>query len=134
MRLLLFCNAKSSDLLPIVKQVIIDIEKCDLRVIVICTDDYQLNMCLFKSLAVSTNLQLTYPNPSDPIRSIFLMFDPVHIVKCIRNNWINQKDINTALTFPSVDQYFSGIFPYSLSNDSRISEIFTSPNNIQTLK
>ena len=85
-RLLPCCNAKSSDLLPIVKQVIIDIEKCDLRVIVICTDDYQLNVSLFKSLADSTSLQLPCPNPSDPYRSIFLMFDPVHIVKCIRNN------------------------------------------------
>ena len=60
------CNAKSSDLLSLVKQVIIDIEKCDLRVIAICTYDYQLNVSLFKSLAGSTsNLQLTCPNPSD---------------------------------------------------------------------
>ena len=117
-RLLPCCNAKSSDLLPIVKQVIIDIEKCDLRVIIICTDDYQLNVSLFKSLADNTSLQLTCPNQSDPTRSIFLMFDPVHIVKCIRNNWIYQKDINTTLTFPSIDHYFSGIFPYNLPNAS----------------
>ena len=117
-RLLPCCNAKSSDLLPIVRQVIIDIEKCDLKVIVICTDYYQLNVSLFKSLAGSTSLQLTCPNPSDPTRSIFLIFDPVHIVKCIRNNWINQKDTITTFTFPSIDHYFSGTFPYHLSNAS----------------
>ena len=46
------------------------------------------------------------------------MFDPVHIVKCIRNNWINQKDTKTTFTFPSIDHYFSGTFPYHLSNAS----------------
>ena len=86
--------------------------------VVICTDDYQLNVSLFKSLAGSTSLQLTCPNPSDPTRSIFLIFDPVHIVKCIRNNWINQKDTNTTFTFPSIDHYFIGTFPYHLSNVS----------------
>ena len=110
MRLLPCCNAKSSDLLPVVKQVIIDIEKCGLKVVVICTDDYQLNVSLFKSLTGSASLQLTCPNPSDPTRSIFLMFDPVHIVKCIRNNWINQKDTNTTFTFPSIDHYFNASF------------------------
>ena len=58
MRLHLCCNGKCSDLLPIVRRVIIDIDKCDLKVIVICTDDYQLNVSLFKSLAGSTSLQL----------------------------------------------------------------------------
>ena len=43
------------------------------------------------------------------------MFDPVHIVKCIRNNWINQKDTNTTFIFPSIDNYFSETFPYHLS-------------------
>ena len=100
------------------KASIIDIEKCGLKVVVICTDDYQLNVSLFKSLTGSASLQLTCPNPSDPTRSIFLMFDPVHIVKCIRNNWINQKDTNTTFTFPSIDHYFSETFPYHLSNAS----------------
>ena len=115
-RLLPCCNTKATELLPIVQQVIIDIEKCDLRVIAICTDDYQLNVSLFKSLAnKSSNLELTCPNFSDPTRSIFLMFDPVHIVKCIRNNWINQKDTNTTFTFPSIDQYFGGTLTYQVS-------------------
>ena len=117
-RLLPCCNPKSSELLPIVKQVIIDIEKCNLKLVAICTDDYQLNVSLFKSLAGSSNLQITCPNPADSTRSIFLMFDPVHIVKCIRNNWINQKDTKTTLTFPSIDDYFTGTFPYQLSNAS----------------
>ena len=46
------------------------------------------------------------------------MFYPVDIVKCIRNNWINQKDTNTTFIFPSIDNYFSETFPYHLSNAS----------------
>ena len=71
-RLLPCCNPKSSELLPIVKQVIIDIEKCNLKVVAICADGYQLNVSLFKSLAGSSNLQITCPNPADSTRSIFL--------------------------------------------------------------
>ena len=96
-RLLPCRNAKSSELLPVVNQVIIDIESCGLKVIAVCTDDYQLNLSLFKSLANSSNLQFSFSNPADPTRAIFLMFDLVHIIKCIRNNWINQKDPLTTL-------------------------------------
>ena len=73
---------------------------------------------MFKSLVGSSNLEITCPNPADSTRSIFLMFNPVHIVKCIRNNWINQKYTNTTLTFPSIDDYFTRTFPYQLSNAS----------------
>ena len=62
-KLLPCCNAKSSDLLPVVKQVIIDIENCGLKVVVICTDDYQLNVSLFKSLAGSTSCTANLPKP-----------------------------------------------------------------------
>ena len=129
------CNPKSSELLPIVKQVIIDIEKCNHKVVAICTDDYQLNVGLFKSLAGSSNLQTTCPNPADSTGSIFLMFDPVHIVKCIRNNWINQKDTKTTLTFPlsmiiSLERYLINSQTLLL----RILQIFTSLNNILVLR
>ena len=72
------CNPKSSDLLPIVKQVIIDIEGCGLKVIAMCTDDYQLNVSLFRLLGNSSNLQLSFTNRADPTRAIFLMFEPVY--------------------------------------------------------
>ena len=95
-----------------------------LKVVAICTDDYQLNVRLFKSLAGSSNVQITCPNPTDSTRSIFLVFNPVYIVKCIRNNWINQKDMKTTLTFPSIDDFIRvdkktfGTFSYQLSNAS----------------
>ena len=46
------------------------------------------------------------------------MFDPVHIIKCIRNNWINQKDPLTSFIFPSITGYFDNTFPYNLATAS----------------
>ena len=44
------------------------------------------------------------------------MFDFVHIIKTIRNNWINQKDPNRTFTFPSFDDF-------TLSNSSSFEDI-----------
>ena len=38
-----------------------------------------------------------------PTCKIFLLFDSVHIFKCIRNNWINLKNYRKTLTFPEID-------------------------------
>lgn len=38
------------------------------------------------------------------------MIDPVHLLKSVRNNWLNQKNIEKALYFPN--------FPNIMSNDS----------------
>ena len=33
---------------------------------------------------------IVYPHPSDNARPLFLILDSVHILKCIRTNWLNQ--------------------------------------------
>ena len=60
-RLLPLSNPKASDLLPITLQVIKDIEQLDLFVDVIVSDNYPLNVNLFKLLGNSKEL-LSYPN------------------------------------------------------------------------
>jgi len=32
------------------------------------------------------------------------LFDSVHLLKCIRNNWINQADTSQTFTFPDLDK------------------------------
>ena len=44
------------------------------------------------------------------------MFDFVHRIKTIRNNWINQKDPNNTFTFPSFDDF-------TLSNSASFEDI-----------
>ena len=46
-------------------------------------------------------LSVVYPHPNDHAQPLFFMFDTVHILKYIRNNWINQKTVEKFFVFPS---------------------------------
>ena len=104
-RLLPCSRTSASELLPITKQIISDIENCDLQVQVLCTEKYPLNVRLFKCLSPSATLEPTVPHPIDSARSINLMFDFVHIMKTIRNNWLNQKDVSHTFIFSKFDNF-----------------------------
>ena len=44
-------------------------------------------------------MQLSYiQNPINVDDRIYILFDTVHLLKCIRNNWI--KDVEKSFTFP----------------------------------
>ena len=96
------CSSISAEMIfPVIKSCIIDIENCGLRVQVICTDNYPLNVSSFK-LPIGT-LQTQFPHPYDDNRKLSLTFDFVHILKTIRNNWLNQKDYNKSFVYPKFD-------------------------------
>ena len=42
-------------------------------------------------------------NPFNVEQNIFLLFDSVHLLKSIRNNWLNQKDNLQAFSFPTFE-------------------------------
>ena len=85
-----------------VKSIISDIEDCDLTVQAICTDNYPLNVSLFKLFSSDgKTLTPTVPHPNDPNRKLFLLFDFVHILKSIRNNWLNLKDYDRTFAYPN---------------------------------
>ena len=44
-------------------------------------------------------------NPVNNIDEIFILFDRVHIWKCILNNWINLKKFKKTFTFPGFNDY-----------------------------
>jgi hypothetical protein len=54
------------------------------------------------------NMQSSTVHPCDSTRLLFFLFDSLHFIKCVRNNWFNQKDDNQtgirkfALTFLNV--------------------------------
>ena len=92
-RLILCASITAEYLFPIIKSCILDIESCGLKLQIISTDNYPLNVNLFKLFAPSRRLETSVPHPSDNTRKGFVTFDFVHILKSIRNNWLNQKDI-----------------------------------------
>ncbi|KAH7953495.1 hypothetical protein HPB49_009563 [Dermacentor silvarum] len=56
-------------------------------------------MSLFESPPCN---RIVYQHPSGPSRPLFFVIDPVHILKCIRNNWINQKNDQICFYFPEI--------------------------------
>ena len=114
-RLLPLVNPKASDLLPITVQVIKDIEQFGLLVDVIVSDNYPLNVNLFKLLGNSKEILSHVQHPNNNQRSLYLMFDFVHIIKTIRNNWLNQKDFNCTFIFPHFEDILHSNYPMRLS-------------------
>lgn len=70
------------------------------RVLCIITDNNRVNQNMFK-LVAGDGIQ--FPNPNYPGKSIYIMYDPVHIFKNIRNNWLNLKSPGKTFMFNSFD-------------------------------
>ena len=81
-RLLPCSNSSAAELFPIIKMVIEDIERCGLYVQV---------------FSPTNTLDHVVPHIIDADRPLFLIFNFVHILKTIRNNWVNQKITEEAL-------------------------------------
>ncbi|KAI6648418.1 Transposable element P transposase [Oopsacas minuta] len=104
-RLLSCAKSSAAQILPILHEVIKDIESCSLHLQVIYTDNYPLNANLFKLLSPTSNLETCVPHPLDTCRPLYLIFDFVHIITTVRNNWINQIDSNHTFSCPSFVSY-----------------------------
>ena len=58
-----------------------------------------MNQKMFMNLSGTNCLVPHINNPINPDHKIKLLFDTVHLLKCIRNNWIN--DAEKTLTYPN---------------------------------
>ena len=88
-------------LCDLLKQVIINVSTAGYRIIAVISDNNVVNRNSFKKLADSDSLVPFIYNPVHRDQKIFILFDSVHILKCIRNNWINQKNSRQTFTYPS---------------------------------
>ena len=102
--LLLPCASVSAEkLFDTIKSCICDVEECELFVQIISTDNYPLNVKLFKLFSPTGKLETRVPHPCDTHRGIFLIFDFVHILKTVRNNWLNQQTDWKLFSYPDFD-------------------------------
>ena len=82
-----------------IKRVIIGLEEAGLKVICVITDNNAINSKAMRRFDSNKNqLSICYHHPVDKERPLFFMFDSVHILKCIRNNWI--KLVEQLIKFP----------------------------------
>ena len=72
------------------------------KVLGIISDNNRINRNMFEHLCGGTlQSSIKHPFSDDPL---FLLFDTVHILKSIRNNWLNQKfPSKEVMRFPSFD-------------------------------
>ena len=73
---LLYNNGES--FFPTIKRIIRDIELYGLQVQVLCTDNYPLNVTIFKPFSPEKSLDCAVPFPCDSNRLLFLMFYRSH--------------------------------------------------------
>ncbi|KAG8187443.1 hypothetical protein JTE90_009515 [Oedothorax gibbosus] len=112
-----------------IKKVIIGLEDIGFSVIGVVTDNNSINRKAMSMFSVPPNLNIVFPHPNQVIsnscrnvRPLFYIIDPVHILKCIRNNWVNQRNHNLCMHYPdykTTTEYLQkDIQTPSTSNDS----------------
>lgn len=83
------------------KEIIIGLEKIGFNVMCVLTDNNAINRKCMQKFSPENELKCEYQHPADNSKPLFFMVDSVHLLKCIRNNWINQKDDQLTMKFPN---------------------------------
>lgn len=89
-------NIKGSDLAILIGQVINFVQQCNFEVLCVITDNHSINRVAFKTLASTPS---SFTNPMDPNKTIFMLYDFVHIFKNIWKNWLNLKNVHQTFTY-----------------------------------
>ena len=77
------------------------------KVIAVIADGHRTNQRYFSTWAMDSSSRLK-PWLSK-ISDIFLLFDYVHVVKCLRNNWLTEKTKRLQYTFNGAIEVASGV-------------------------
>ena len=78
----------AEQLCQMIKQVIANVTEAGYKIVSIISDNNVINRKSFILLSGSETLKPFIINPLNN-EKIFLLFDTVHLLKCIRNNWLN---------------------------------------------
>lgn len=108
------CKMNGETLFAIVKRMIVGLESIGFTVISVITDNNRINRKAMSFFANPSALLTRYPHPVDPDRPLFFIFDSVHLLKSVRNNWLNVKTIDKSLYYPHFN--FSNLVSSSSEN------------------
>lgn len=93
----------------LIKKTIIGLEHIGFSVLCVSTDNNSINKKAMSLFACPSQVSIVYPHPVTPGKPLFFVLDPVHILKCIRNNWINQKNHAQCMFYPNFDKVHENI-------------------------
>lgn len=88
-----------------VKQAAAIVERSGGRVLGSITDNHKVNQQFCKLFNNTDKDTATAAHPLDNERRWFLLFDTVHLLKCIRNNWLTEKTQKICLSGQSVASF-----------------------------
>lgn len=92
-------NLDQSFLHDSVSKVLKLVQSVGYRAVSLLSDNNRINRNVFAAICGDV-LQPSIVHPLDSTQRLFFLFDPVHLLKSIRNNWINQ--IDQTFHFPRV--------------------------------
>ena len=92
-------NLNAETLQKMIVDVLRLLHKTGFGVVTIMADN-RINRNAFTLLCNGT-LQTMIHNPFSG-RPLFFLFDTVHLMKCIRNNWLVQNDVEKTFPFPHI--------------------------------
>lgn len=92
-------NLTGSELADLTMKAVKLVQDSGFVVISIISDNNRINRNMMSILSGGT-LSIKIKNPKYEHLNIYLLFDPVHILKSIRNNWLNQKDGDKTFIYP----------------------------------
>ena len=90
---------KAGSLFDIIKCIIIGLEEIGFQVLSIIIDNNAINKKAILLFCSPPKLSIVYPHPVQKSQPFFFLFDSVHILKCIKNNWLGQKDPSKCMVF-----------------------------------
>lgn len=90
-------NMTGLELYDITRQIFHLVSSCGFYIIVVISDN-RINSNMFSHFLYQTE-QFHITNITSPVTTFFT-FDPVHILKNIRNAWLNTKDPDKSFVFP----------------------------------
>ena len=85
-------NLTANTLLELTYQVLSFLHDIGYKVVSLISDNNRINRNMFEKMC-GGKLVSSIPHPYDPSEQLFFLFDSVHLLKWIRNNWLNKKKI-----------------------------------------
>lgn len=73
------------------------VQSLGFKVVGIVTDNNKINQTMYSLFSKD---DIVFENPDFPNDYIYMLYDTVHILKNIRNNWINKSDADKTFYFP----------------------------------
>ncbi|XP_042896693.1 transposable element P transposase [Parasteatoda tepidariorum] len=94
-------NQTATDLLPILHKILEILKLAGYAILTIISDNNRINRKAFEIMC-GGSLKSNIENPYDPEKQIFILFDTVHLMKSIRNNWLNNTETNQTFYIPAM--------------------------------